>query len=49
MGMGEEERKVTIETCFGKNYSKGGAALNDLALSLFRAAELQELYNAICE
>lgn len=39
---------MTIETCFGK-ITASGATLNDLALSLFRAAELARAINAIYE
>lgn len=42
------ERKVTIETCFGK-IAASGHTLNDLALSLFRAAELARAINVIYE
>lgn len=39
---------MTIETCFGK-ITASGHTLNDLALSLFRAAELARAINAIYE
>ena len=37
---------MTIETCFGK-ITASGATLNDIALSLFRAAELARECNVI--
>lgn len=39
---------MTIETCFGK-ITASGATLNDLALSLFRAAELARGVNVILD
>lgn len=37
---------MTVETCFGKIIASG-ATLNDIALSLFRAAELARETNVI--
>lgn len=39
---------MTIETCFGK-ITASGATLNELALSLFRAAELARGVNVILD
>lgn len=39
---------MTVETCFGK-ITASGHTLNDLALSLFRAAELARAINVIYE
>ena len=38
---------MTIETSFGK-ITASGATLNDMALTLFRAAELARGVNVIC-
>lgn len=39
---------MTIETCFGK-ITASGSTLNDLALSLFRVAELARGVNVILD
>lgn len=39
---------MTIETCFGK-ITASGSTLNELALSLFRAAELARGVNVILD